>query len=62
MATDNKAVAVSDRLARLTTYAAGLKQRLSSPLEKELKNVLEIDLRKTEAVLAKLRGQASILV
>jgi hypothetical protein len=55
MATD-KAVATTDRLNRLTTYAAGLKQRLSGKPEKELKNVLEIDLRKTEAQIAKLKG------
>ena len=56
MATDNKALANADRLARLQTYAANLKQRLSGNPDKELKNILEIDLRKTEAVITKLRG------
>jgi len=56
MATDSKALATTDRLDRLQTYAATLKQRLSGQLDAEKRNVIQIDLRKTEAVIAKLRG------
>jgi len=45
----------SDKAAKLKVYAEGLKQRLSNKeLNKELRVVLEIDLRKTEARIAKL--------
>lgn len=47
--------AVSDRLNRLVKYSEGLKQRLNGQLSPELKNVLQIDLRKTEAQIAKLK-------
>lgn len=44
-----------DKVLRLKKYVEGLKQRINSgTLSAELKNVLEIDLRKTEAVIAKL--------
>jgi hypothetical protein len=56
MATDAKSLAQTDRLNRLTVYAAGLKQRLAGPMDPEKKNVLQIDLRKTEAMMAKLKG------
>jgi hypothetical protein len=56
MATDAKAIAQLDRLNRLVVYAAGLRQRLAGSIEPEKKNVLQIDLKKTEAVIAKLKG------
>jgi cell division septal protein FtsQ len=56
MATDSKVLAQTDRLARLQTYAAMLKQRLSGQLAPEMRNFLQIDLRKTEGVIAKLKG------
>lgn len=45
----------SDKINKLKVYAEGLKQRLGSGmLSPELKNVLQIDLKKTEAKIAKL--------
>lgn len=45
----------NDKIAKLKVYADGLKQRLGNKeLDKELRFVLEIDLRKTEAKIAKL--------
>jgi hypothetical protein len=49
------ATPTNDRLMRLLVYADKLKQRLNGPLDKNLKEVLQIDLRKTEAQIAKLR-------
>lgn len=49
--------APSDKAAKLKVYADGLKQRLGgNMLSPELRNVLQIDLKKTEAKIAKLVG------
>ncbi len=45
----------SDKINRLIKYTEGLKQRLGGQLAPELRKVIEIDLRKTEAKIAKLR-------
>lgn len=48
--------AANDKLNRLVKYTEGLKQRLNGKmLSPELRNVIEIDLRKTEAKIAKLK-------
>lgn len=45
----------SDKVNKLKVYAEGLKQRLGGKtLSPELRNVLQIDLKKTEAKIAKL--------
>lgn len=46
----------TDKIARLVKYAEGLKQRLSGELAPGLKEFIKTDLRKTEAVIAKLKG------
>jgi hypothetical protein len=45
----------NDKLARLQTYAEKLKQRLNGSLEKNLREFIKTDLRKTEAQIAKLK-------
>ena len=52
----DKKSANEDKLARLVKYVESLKQRLSGQLDKNLKEVLQIDLKKTEGQVAKLRG------
>lgn len=45
----------NDKVTKLKVYAEGLKQRLGgTTISKELRFVLEIDLKKTEAKIAKL--------
>jgi hypothetical protein len=44
----------NDSILRLKKYAEGLKMRLRGSVEKELRVVLEIDLKKTEAKITKL--------
>lgn len=56
----------NDRVQRLQTYAEGLRTKLKSAVPKRhdtsdasragYKQMLEIDLKKTEATIAKLRG------
>lgn len=45
-----------DKVAKLKKYAEGLKQRLNGQLDKELRDFLQIDLKKTESKIAKIVG------
>lgn len=45
----------NDKILRLQVYADKLKQRLGGQLDPNLREVLKIDLRKTEAQIAKLK-------
>ena len=60
------APAPTDKLARLEVYAAGLKQRLTGPVPTKhaksegskaaFKQMVSIDLEKTEAQISRLKG------
>jgi hypothetical protein len=53
-AEETKSAAMKNEIARLTRYVDGLKQRLAGALDKNLRFVIEIDLKKTQKRIEKL--------